>query len=456
VKTLSPRELRRVWACAAELFKPKSLFVPQSFEEWRAVTDMLSRELRLTNNREVLLTDEGLALFQRTVAMLDEFDISEGLASYSDVSTACRHVLQDCLSDGLVPEDGAEFIKLFADKLDPKIGIHTYVVPLFGVELDGIDEVPLGSLMIRRPSKELIIQLGVENLDERLDLALEQMKPYLWMMGAAEGTAVVSKERFVAQCRLACGLLAIVVASMYERGAHGFRIGVITSPEEAHGRAVSMSWTDAKRELIVHLKSVRAQPFKINADLAANISHSPVGRIAFRVLEAANRTALESAWVKAVFWYSDAHRDQTPVMRLLKFWSCAEVFFSGDRRDITESVSFGLAASLVYRSEPFVDPRELEDLKKRLKRMYGERSEATHQASHSHVSDKDVADLSQWIAWMLFSMVAFIAAGLPTPQDVLAALRQSAGVADKPAPNRFIVALRWVLSRFRSRKTTRV
>ena len=136
---------------------------------------------------------------------------------------------------------------------------------------------------------------------------------------------------------------------MYERRAHGFRIGVITSPEEAHGRAVSLSWTDAKRELSVHLKSVRAQPFNINADLAVNISHSSVGRIAFRVLETANRTALESVWVKAVFWYSDAHRDQTPVMRLLKFWSCAELFFSGDRKDITESVSFGLAASLVYR-----------------------------------------------------------------------------------------------------------
>jgi hypothetical protein len=33
MKTLSPRELRRVWASDAELFKPKSLLVPQIFEE---------------------------------------------------------------------------------------------------------------------------------------------------------------------------------------------------------------------------------------------------------------------------------------------------------------------------------------------------------------------------------------------------------------------------------------
>jgi hypothetical protein len=80
LKTLSPREIRRVWACAAELFKSKSFFVPQSFEEWRVITDVLSRELSLTNSRKVLLTDEGLHLFQRTVSLLDEFDTFEGLA----------------------------------------------------------------------------------------------------------------------------------------------------------------------------------------------------------------------------------------------------------------------------------------------------------------------------------------------------------------------------------------
>jgi hypothetical protein len=150
-------------------------------------------------------------------------------------------------------------------------------VPLIGVDLDGIGEVTLGSLSIRRPSKALITQLGVEYSDERLDLALEQMKPHLWMMGAAQGTAVVSKERFVARCKLACGLLAIVVASMYERGAHGFRIGVITTPEEGHGRAISLSWTDAKGGLSVHSKFVGSQPFKINAELGADIGQSPVG-----------------------------------------------------------------------------------------------------------------------------------------------------------------------------------
>ena len=41
---------------------------------------------------------------------------------------------------------------------------------------------------------------------------------------------------------------------------------------------------------------------------------------------------------------------------------------------------------------------------------------------------KDVADLSQWIAWMLFSVVAFMAARIKTPHEVPATLRQRAAI----------------------------
>lgn len=58
--------------------------------------------------------------------------------------------------------------------------------------------------------------------------------------------------------------------------------------------------------------------------------------------------------------------------------------------------------------------------------MYDQRSAATHQASHSHISNTDVADLSQWIAWMLFSIVAFMAVGMKTPKEVLSTLRERA------------------------------
>jgi len=96
----------------------------------------------------------------------------------------------------------------------------------------------------------------------------------------------------------------------------------------------------------------------------------------YEALESISRTPLEETWIRALFWYSDAHRDQTLVMRFLKLWSCAEAFFSTGHADISESVSFGFAATVVYGDFRSPEPPEFRGLKKKLKSMYGQRSQA--------------------------------------------------------------------------------
>jgi len=445
VTEVSPKNSRRVWALAGELFAPKSWIVPKSIEDFR-VSQPLLRELRLTNHHELLLTDSGLAAFRQTVKLLDELDPTDGLAGYSDMSSACRRVLEQCLSEGQQPESGQEYVQLIVTELTTRIATYTYIVPMFGVELDGIDDIALGTLRVVRPSKTLIDSLGLQYSAEHLEFMLAQTKRYLWLMGSVRGTSETSKERFIERCRLACGLLAVNVASIYEMGSYGFRIGIITTPEEGHGRALSLSWKDIDRELSISSRSVRAQRFSINAGLRAAITESMIGRKAIDVLESQSRTALEEAWVRALFWYSDAHRDQTLVMRLLKLWSCAEAFFSTRQLDISESVSFGLAAIIVYGDVPSPEPPEFQGLKKKLKNMYGQRSKATHRASYSHVSDRDVADLSQWIAWMLLGMVALSCQGITTLDEATELLRRRAGVGPRPTVKYAVEVVRRALA----------
>jgi hypothetical protein len=424
---------------------PKSWSAPKSIEDFR-VSNPLLRELRLTDHRELLLTNSGLSAFRATVTLLDKLDPSEGLAGYSDIWSACRRVLEQCLSKGQHPENGQEYTRLIMVELASQIAAHTYIVPIFGVELDGIDEMTLGRLRLIRPSKTLIQSLGLQYSAEHLEIMLAQTKQYLWLMGSVRGTSDMSKERFIEFCRLACGLLASNAASMYELGSYGFPIGVITTPEEGHGRALSLSWKDTDRELRISSKSVRGQPFKINRELRATITESTIGRRAIYMMESENPTPLEEAWVRALFWFSDGHRDQTPVMRFLKLWSCAEVFFSASQTDISESVSFGLAATVVYGDFRSPEPPEFQGLKKKLKNMYGQRSRATHRAAYSHVSDKDVADLSQWIAWMLLGMVAFSCQGITTADEATEILRRRAGAISRPHLKYAIGAVRRALA----------
>lgn len=444
---ISPKDSRRVWALAKELFTPKSWTVPQSIEDFR-VSDPLLRELRLTNRRELLLTDSGLLAFRETVRLLDELDPTDGLAGYSDMSSACRRVLEQCLSNGQEPENGQEYVHLILTELTSRIATYSYAVPMFGVELSGIDEIALGTLRVIRPSKAAIDSLGLKYSADHLELMLEQTKQHLWLMGSARGTSDTSKERFIERCRLVCGLLAVNAASIYQMGSYGFRIGIITTPEEGHGRALSLSWKDIGGELSISSKSVRGQRFSIDLEQRAEITESMIGCKAIQMLESESRAPLEEAWVRALFWYSDAHRDQTLVMRFLKLWSCAEAFFSTGHTDISESVSFGLAAMIAYGDFRSPEPPEFRGLKKKLKNMYGQRSRATHRASYSHVSDRDVADLSQWIAWMLLGVVVLSCQGIKTLEEATELLRRRAGAAGRKSTLHYgiEVARRWLAS----------
>lgn len=84
-------------------------------------------------------------------------------------------------------------------------------------------------------------------------------------------------------------------------------------------------------------------------------------------------------------------------MKLIKYWSAVETFFSTDEEKITRSVSVGLTGVLVYGGYAFVPEAEYMDFKKRVVQLYALRSRALHRASYDHVTDHDVDNLSKWV-----------------------------------------------------------
>jgi hypothetical protein len=183
------------------------------------------------------------------------------------------------------------------------------------------------------------------------------------------------------------------------------------SPEQGHARATWLSWNDRNSGLTTHFNFVSSQQFKINSDLLEHFAARSTFTRAFDIFESHSRTQLEEAISKGVYWFSDAHRDPVLVMRLIKYWSCVETFFSADNKDITRSVSTGLAAVLVYGGFNFVPETEYLSFKKRVAKLYDLRSRAVHGAAYNHVSEANVADVSQWAAWMLINMLSLVERG---------------------------------------------
>jgi hypothetical protein len=137
------------------------------------------------------------------------------------------------------------------------------------------------------------------------------------------------------------------------------------------------------------------------------------------LLESTQPNELQAAIAKSVFWFADAHRDSLPVMRFVKYWSCVECFFSLSKVDITQNVSIGMASVLTFGGLNFFKDADYDSNKRRIKKLYDQRSSAVHNGLHNHVSDRDVCDLSQWTAWLILCMMQFSASGYKSLQSIL-------------------------------------
>lgn len=413
----SPKQSRKIDRAVDQLFSEKGFFVARSPADFRE-PGAFSREILLSDGRCFLLTDLGMRCFKEIVGTLHDANIYGGLAAYGDIWSAYHGVVKDCLSQGIRPDDGAEFVRMASATIDRQICGRTFVVPIFGIELKDVDRVALGSLCIVQPSTEFLDSLGVERSGDGLAKFMQSMKGYLWLIGTTRGTDRIAKEEFRNRAHLATGMLAIIAASRFEHGAHGFRVGTVMTPEEAYGRAQYLSWSENEKALAITHQFTRAQPFSVDPDMLKNIEDSVIGKRAFEILESEQRNDLEQAIVNSVHWYSDAHRDEVLVMRLLKYWSCIETFFSGDQQQITKSVAAGVAATLTHGGLGFAPPDDYVDLRRRLTKLYGLRSRAAHRASFGHVSTRDAADLSQWISWLILTAIAFVERGTQTTEQL--------------------------------------
>lgn len=415
---ISPKSQRIINRCIPIIFSLKGIEFPKSLKDIDK-DSFFTRRIEL-KNRWAFFNDNGLSSLRRIVSILIDEDVFKGLVDYSDVWIACHKTIEELLSQELQPEDGKEFIDIVESKISGKIDNYTFVVSIYGVDFQGVDEMRLGNFRIVRPDYLCLEKAGCDVSMDDLNKNLEIMKSYLWIIGSARGTQKVSERKFRQQAELMVGMLAIVAAATHKYGAKSFRIGIIMSPKESYGRSLWMSWSEKKPSLSTTIKFIDAGMLEITTDLISQLDASGTFEEGIRISQASIRNPLEEAIARSIYWFSDAHRDSALTMQFIKYWSCVEVFFSIEKDEIIKSISSGLSGVLIYGGFNFFLEEKSSYLKSRISKLYDLRSRAVHGAAHYHVTERDVADLSQWVAWLIVNMLSFTKRGYKDPKEIKA------------------------------------
>ena len=140
-----------------------------------------------------------------------------------------------------------------------------------------------------------------------------------------------------------------------------------------------------------------------------------------------DRSELQDAILRAVYWFADAYRDRNRTMQFVKLWTCAEVFFAIDKERVTELTARGIASVLAFAGYSIIGVAEYPGFKRRIKALYALRSKAVHSAAFGHVQITDLEDFSRWVGWIIISMVSLSERGYATLRQVHEQTHDSTG-----------------------------
>jgi Apea-like HEPN len=340
------------------------------------------------------------------------FDVVSRREVYAEVLAAYKGLVEK-----LLQPTGQEFIESVADALVATVKNYEFLIRIEGLDLGDQDVLELGSYRIQRESRALLESIKFEGALD-LDSIYAQFKEGLWLVGSSRGGNDVAVDQFEHRVSITVGLLAICGALRYKGAIWRSRVRAVISPLENRSTVLILRWERGGENPSLTRRWGSEQDLTLDSTSVAYLTNACFLKQLASLPDREDRTDLQDAIIRSVYWFADAYRDPNKTMKFIKLWSCAECFFAIDKEEVTELNAKGLAAVLTFAGFNISDVKEYAGFKNRIKRLYGLRSEAIHQASFGHIQTTDLNDLSVWIAWLIISMVFLSERGYRTLRQI--------------------------------------
>lgn len=411
---MTPKQKRIVERDVATLFSPSAIMSKLTMEDIERF-DIFHPTVKF--NRETLfLSDKGVATLRRLTVMVCGLQDLSGVVSEREVGAQVLATYNGLLEKLLQPT-GQEFIESVTDTLLTTVKDFEFLIRIEGLDLADQDILEFGSYRIQRSSRALLEKVKFEGA-LNLDSIYDQFKDGLWLVGTSSGGDDVASEQFEYRVSLTVGLLAICGAIRFKGAIWRSRVRAVISPLENRSAVTILRWESGGDNPSLTRRCGNEQDLPLDSKSVEYLTQTCFLKQLASLPDRADRTELQDAIVRSVYWFADAYKDSNRTMKFVKLWSCAECFFAIDKEEVTELNAKGLAAVLTFAGFNIVDVKDYTGFKRRVRRLYGLRSEAIHRASFGHIQITDLNDLSFWIAWIIVSMVFLSERGYRTLRQV--------------------------------------
>lgn len=412
------KQKRTIERDVSTIFSDRALPARPTMEEWTENPTVR------TDQGDRPLSTVGMAALRRLTSLISDIPEVRDVCSPKEITEEIFERYSGWVLRSGKPS-GQEFTDEVLLALRAKVKVHEVVIAIEGIDLVDQEIIDLGSMRICKADRRLLegVELG-EILNPDWVYGLFQDK--LWLIGRSEGSPEVALRRFEHRAALTVGLLAVCGALLYKGAIWRSHVRLASSPSSRATWSI-LCWEQGGAEPHLFNSGEGTQNLPLNAESIGYLRRVCFLDQIMALLDEVQRTEVQDAIVRAVYWFGDAHGDRNPVMRFIKLWTCVECFFAIDDTEITQANARGIATLLTFVGYGIIEPKDYLRFKRRLKSLYELRSRAIHRAEFDLVENADLEEFSYWVAWMIVSMIALAERGYGT----LAAVKSQAHRLDR-------------------------
>jgi hypothetical protein len=399
---MTQKERRIIEHELATLFSEKAFLVFNTIEELKRV-GLFHPSVRTDTNTHPL-SDAGISALRRITGIMQRVPELRDSCSPKEIAGQVHESYEGWIKQSLQP-DAAEFTKECFDALLSTVKEHIHLVTLEGLELSDLDRLELGRVSICKPDMAILseVQFGGAITEDWIQ---GEFAKGLWLIGRSSGSPEISFQRFEHHTILTIGILAVCGAILFEGSIWQSHLRAALSPHRQTMPTSIFRWEAGGANPTVTRVWGEDKKLPLNVELIAYLRNECFLDQLTELPVLNQKTELQESIERALYWFADAHGDRNTTMRFIKLWSCAECFFAITDKDVTEANARGMATILTFAGYGVWKVADYPKLKRRLKELYNLRSRAVHRAEFNGVQLQDLRDLSQWVAWVIISMMA--------------------------------------------------
>lgn len=299
----------------ATLFRVKELMPASKVLKEFELIERLHREIKTPSGALIYLSEKANLSFLRLVETIEAFLPSRDFVSSDDIYQACKVELGRLYEQEDPLKDIATFLASVEAAIKSEITTHRFYTTLDGLSLSGLDQMKIGRLTVQSPNLA-ILESCIAN-EAMVNGIWGRMKRGMWISVEITGSRKYAERRFFEDVKAACGLLAVSLTTVLERGGCAVRLTPSMPGRVRPSAATWFSIETSSNELCTSASMTGYQSITLNYGHVEELQASEWFGELTRIIQEVGGSDAEHAIRRAIYWFFDAQADTSAEMQLV-------------------------------------------------------------------------------------------------------------------------------------------